>query len=263
MPRGRGAAARPAGRRRARRRSPRCSCALAADGERAMSADAARRPAGRRPRGEPARAAGGARAAAVPAGLGHLRRGGAEGAAARGLRGRAARRADAGHGRLRDRRADQGPRAHAHAADHLRDGDQQGAPPRLPRLLGRRRRLRLQALRPGDPALQGRGLPRARREVARRRAQRGDPARGVRRRADRHGAAGPRGPRRRGQPRARRAARPRGPPTCATGCSTTSCTPTTRPPTPTGARAARRRPRRYEHEARLVDGRRRGDPVRG
>ena len=184
----------------------------------------ARRPAGRRPRGEPDRAAGGARAAAVPAGLGDLRRGGAEGAAARGLRGRAARRADAGDGRLRDRRADQGARAHAHAADHLRHGDQQGAPPRLPRLLGRRGRLRLQAVRPGDPALEGRRLPRARRQVARGGAQRGDPARGVRRRADRDGAAGPRGPDRRGQPGARRAARARGPPTCATGCSTTSCT---------------------------------------
>ena len=99
--------------------------------------------------GEPDRAAGGARAAAVPAACrSTLRRGGAEGAAARRLRGRAARRADAGHGRLRDGRADQGPRAHAHAADHLRHRDQQGARPRLPRLLGRRGRLRLQAVRP-------------------------------------------------------------------------------------------------------------------
>ena len=78
-----------------------------------------------------------------------LGQGGAEGAAARGLRGRAARRADAEHGRLRDGRADQGARAHAHAADHLRHRDQQGARPRLPRLRDRRGRLRLQAVRPG------------------------------------------------------------------------------------------------------------------
>ena len=40
------------------------------------------------------------------------------------------------------------PRAHARRPDHLRHGDRQGAPPRLPRLRGRRGRLRLQALRP-------------------------------------------------------------------------------------------------------------------
>ena len=56
---------------------------------------------------------------------------------------------------------DQGPRAHARHPDHLRHRDQQGAPSRLPRLLGRRGRLRLQAVRPGDPALEGRGVPRA------------------------------------------------------------------------------------------------------
>ena len=79
----------------------------------------------------------------------------------RRLRGDPARRPDAGHGRLRDRRADQAARAHAHDPDHLPDGDQQGAAARLPRLRGGRRRLRLQAVRPGDPALEGRGLRRA------------------------------------------------------------------------------------------------------
>ena len=144
------------------------------------------------------------------------------------------------------------------AADHLRDRDQQGAPPRLPRLLGGRGGLRLQALRPGDPALEGRGVPRARREVARGGAQRGDPARGVRRRADRDGAAGPRGARStRPTARSRRCSAS-GPPTCATGCSTTSCTATTLAARP---RAADAGATAFEHEARLVAPRRRGDPV--
>src|SRR5439155_321280 len=72
-----------------------------------------------------------------------------------------ARRPDARARRLRDRRVHQAPGAHPLDPDHLRDGDLQGAAPRLPRLRGGRGRLRLQALRPDRPALQGRGLHRA------------------------------------------------------------------------------------------------------
>ena len=77
------------------------------------------------------------------------------------LRGHPARRPDAGHGRLRDRRADQAARADEHDPDHLPDRDLEGGAARLPRLRGRRRRLRLQAVRPGDPAREGRRLRRA------------------------------------------------------------------------------------------------------
>ena len=65
--------------------------------------------------------------------------------------------------------------------------------------------------------------------------QRGDPARGVRLRADRHGAAGPRGPHRRGQPRARGAARPAAGRPARPAASRTSCTATTPRRRATGA----------------------------
>ena len=86
----------------------------------------------------------------------------------------------------------QAPRAHAQHPDHLRHGDLQGAAPRLPRLRGGRRRLRLQAVRPGRAALEGRGLRRAVAAGARAALQRGAPAGDVRLRADRHGAPRPR-----------------------------------------------------------------------
>ena len=77
-----------------------------------------------------------------------LRRGGAAPAAAPRRRGDPARRADAGAGRLRDGAADQAARAHEAHPDHLRDRDLQGRGARLPRLLGGRGRLRLQAVQP-------------------------------------------------------------------------------------------------------------------
>ena len=124
--------------------------------------DAAREPpARRRPPGEPARARGDPRAARPPARLGHLRHRGAEGAAARRLRLHPARRPDAGARRLRARDADQAARALAAHPDHLRDRALEGGEARLPRLLGRRGRLHLQADRPGRPALEGLGLRRA------------------------------------------------------------------------------------------------------
>ena len=87
--------------------------------------------------------------------------GGAEGAAARRLRVHPARRPDAGARRLRARDADQAARALAAHPDHLRHRALEGGEARLPRLLRRRRRLHLQADRPGRPALEGVGLRRA------------------------------------------------------------------------------------------------------
>ena len=90
----------------------------------------------------------------------HLGPGGAAAAAARRVRADPARRPDAGARRLRDRRVHQAPQAHADGPDHLRHGDLEGAPPRLPRLRDRRGRLRLQAVRPAAAAREGPGLPR-------------------------------------------------------------------------------------------------------
>ena len=73
-----------------------------------------------------------------------------------------ARRPDAGHGRLRDRRADQAARAHAARPDHLPDGDLARTREHVFRGYdGRRRRLPVQAVRPARAALEGRGLRRA------------------------------------------------------------------------------------------------------
>ena len=71
------------------------------------------RPARRRPAREPARARGGARAAAVQARQRHVGPGGAAAAAARRVRADPARRPDARARRLRDRRVHQAPQAHA------------------------------------------------------------------------------------------------------------------------------------------------------
>ena len=76
------------------------------------------------------------------------------------LRGDPARRADAGHERLRDGAADQVARAHALHPDHLPHRDQQGRGVRLRGLLGRRGRLHVQAVPAGHPALEGHGVRR-------------------------------------------------------------------------------------------------------
>ena len=77
------------------------------------------------------------------------------------VRGDPARRPDAGHGRLPDRRADQAAGADETRSDPLPDRDLEGRRARLPRLQHRRRRLSDEAIRPADPAGQGRGLHRA------------------------------------------------------------------------------------------------------
>ena len=89
--------------------------------------------------------------------------------------------------RLRDRRAD--PRARALAAhpDHLPDRQLQERHARLPRLLGRRGRLPVQAVRARRPAVEGRGVRRALQQAA------GDartPAEALQARLRRDGAAG-------------------------------------------------------------------------
>ena len=148
----------------------------------------------------------------------------------RRLRGGPARRPDAGHGRLRDRRADQG-RASARARvpiifvtaiskerHHVFRGYETGAVDYV-----------FKPLRPGDPALEGRGLPRARRasralrarSEAMLRATFDDAPIGMAR-LDLDGRD------RRGQPRAGERCSGSAPPTCATGCSTSSSSATTR-----------------------------------
>ena len=123
-------------------------------------------PARRRPPREPARARGHPRAARTAAPVRALRRGRAAPAAPARRRGDPARRPDAGARRLRDGGADQAARAHPSHPDHLRDGDLQGRAAGVPRLFGRRRRLRLQALQPGRAAFEGVRLHRAAREDA-------------------------------------------------------------------------------------------------
>ena len=86
---------------------------------------------------------------------------GAEGAPARRVRLHPARRPDAGARRLRAGVADQAAQALAAHPDHLRHRAVEGGQARLPRLLGRRRRLHLQADRPRRAPLEGGGLRRA------------------------------------------------------------------------------------------------------
>ena len=62
---------------------------------------------------------------------------------------------------------DQAARADARHPDHLPDRDLEGGAARLPGLRGRRRRLRLQAVRPRHPAVEGRRLHRPLGEDAR------------------------------------------------------------------------------------------------
>jgi CheY-like chemotaxis protein len=71
-----------------------------------------------------------------------------------------ARRKYAGPGRLRDRRADPPSRALAAHPDHFRQRDRQGRRAHRARLCDGRGRLRVQAGRPGDPALEDRGAGR-------------------------------------------------------------------------------------------------------
>ena len=252
-------------RRRARRRPRRrCVAELRARSRRCSSSSwrramretrrerSARRPARRRPRGEPDRAAGGARAAAVPARVARPRATEALKALLHedfavvlldvqmpGMDG--FETAELIKGRERTRTL---PiifvTAISKEREHVFRGYETGAVDYV-----------FKPLRPRDPALEGRGLPRARRQVARGGPQRGDPARGVRGRADRDGAAGPRGARST-RPTARsRSCSASGPPTCATGCSTTSCTATTS----TSRSRVRDRRAAFEHEARLLVGR--------
>ena len=90
---------------RRRSRALRDLC-VTARGRRDEPAAAGERPARRRPAGEPAGAGGGARpAVGQRSSRRQVRRRGAQAAAARRLRGDPARRPDARHGRLRDRRA--------------------------------------------------------------------------------------------------------------------------------------------------------------
>ena len=113
-----------------------------------------------------------------------------------------------GHGRLRDRRADQGARAHARRADHLRHRDLARSASTSSAATRRARSTTSSSRTTRGPALEGRGLPRAARDDARAapRARRCC-ARAFDERADRHGAAGRSTGASRGQPRARRAAR--------------------------------------------------------
>src|SRR5581483_2287375 len=90
-------------------------------------------PRGRSQR-KPAGLGGDPRATGAKLGAGCIRPGGPEMLAAPGLRGDPARRSDAGHGWVRDRRADPRPRALATYADHLFDGHQHERYPHLARL---------------------------------------------------------------------------------------------------------------------------------
>ena len=101
-----------------------------------------------------------------------------------------ARRPDAGSRRVRHRRADQAARTVEDDPDHLPDRDLEGGAARVPRLLRGRRRLPLQAVRPGGASLEGLGLHRAAPEDRGAEAPGRAPARARRRR----GAAGQRGP---------------------------------------------------------------------
>ena len=98
-------------------------------------------------------------------GPGQLRRRGAQGAADRRLRGDPAGRQHAGHGRPGDGRADQAPGADPGRPDHLPDRRPPRPGARVPRLLGGRRGLRLQAVRPVGAAGEGGGLRRPVREA--------------------------------------------------------------------------------------------------
>ena len=127
---------------------------------------------------------------------------GAQAAAGRRLRADPARRADAGHGRLRDRRAHQAPGADPAHADHLPD---RGRPRRRTwpsAATGGRGRLPHQAVRPVGAAGEGVGVRRAVDDAAR-----------SSRRGPRSASAGGGGGRRAGvagrRPRPRRPARAR------------------------------------------------------
>ena len=120
-----------------------------------------RRPAGGRPAEQPARPGGhpgrhGPGPRARP-----LRRGGADARPRRRLRRHPDGRPDAGHGRVRDGRAD--PRARPLAAhpDHLPDRLPERRGPGLPGVQARGGRLPLQADRADRAAVEGRGLRRA------------------------------------------------------------------------------------------------------
>ena len=81
-----------------------------------------------------------------------------------------ARRQHAGHGRLRDRRADPPASALRENADHLRDRGARHRSRPAERLRARRGRLRLRAGRAGDPARQGASAGRALSPAARARS---------------------------------------------------------------------------------------------
>ena len=89
-----------------------------------------------------------------------LRRGGVARRPPGRFRGHPARRADAPHRRLRGRRAGARAAALVAGADHLSHGLQQGRPARLPRLLGGRGRLRVQADRAPGAQVEGRRVRR-------------------------------------------------------------------------------------------------------
>ena len=101
---------------------------------------------------------------------GRFGQGGAAPTARPRLRGDPAGRHDAGDGRLRDRRLDPAARAVAAHAHHLSDraGQQRGAHP--PRLRCGRGGLHDQAVRAGDPALEGERLRRTASQIAAARA---------------------------------------------------------------------------------------------
>ena len=125
----------------------------------AAASDDRQHPHRRRHGGEPGRPRSRTRLAR-PRGPRALGRGSPQGDAAPGVRGRAHRRADAGHERLRDRRQHQGPRPDEGRPDHPADRSRSRSELRLPRLHGRRRRFPDQAVRPLAAADQGQRLPR-------------------------------------------------------------------------------------------------------
>ena len=127
-----------------------------------------RHPARRRPRGEPARARSHAARTGIQPRAGQLRPRRAQRGAQARLRADPARRGDARSRRLRDRRADPGARALAPDPDHLPDRELPQRFARVPRLLGRRGRLHLQAVQPRGAPVEGRGLRRALTSSARR-----------------------------------------------------------------------------------------------
>ena len=122
---------------------------------------ARKHPARRRPAGEPARARGDPRAARADARAAPARARRRCGGCSPRLRGDPARRPDAGHGRLRDRRADQAARADAARPDHLPDRDHQGRASMSSAATARARSTTCSSRSTRDAALEGRGLRRA------------------------------------------------------------------------------------------------------